>query len=190
MARRRRQFRQYLSACVAAYLDYKFMLARPDQFRESQIVASPHARPGAHGSAKASRRGLRAIHRHDEDSLAACRIDGISIAIALQYAILHGDGGQFACSNPQECPPRRSRFIVQDAKGLAATLRGQQTDFGGMEIFLPALRTDHIAEQRLHRCGAASGSVRLPVHPSSLPEDQRGSPQRHRRSLRRALRVQ
>ena len=30
-----RQLRQYLSACVAACLDYKFMLARPDQFRDS-----------------------------------------------------------------------------------------------------------------------------------------------------------
>src|SRR5208282_1869062 len=97
---------------------------------------------------KASRRGLCAIHRYDEDSIAACRIDGIPIAIALQYAVLHGDGGQFACSYPEKCPPRRSRLIVQNAKGLAATLRGQQTNFSRMQIFFPALRADHVAEQR------------------------------------------
>jgi hypothetical protein len=55
----------------------------------------------------------------------ACGIERVSIARALQDAILHGDGAQFGGSYTQEGPPGLSRFIVQDSKGLAVVFRRQ-----------------------------------------------------------------
>src|SRR5450631_742700 len=153
------QFRQHLSARVATGLDYKFMLARPNQFRQSQIEGPSRARSGAHGGAKTSWRRLRAIHRDDEDALSACGIDRVSIAIALQDAILYGNGGEFAGPNAEERPPGRSRFMIQDAKGLTAALRGQQPDFGRMQVFFPTLRADDIAETGLIVIVAAPQAV-------------------------------
>jgi hypothetical protein len=69
----------------------------------------------------------------------------------------------------------RAVLTLQQLEGLTLALHDR-----GYQVVGPAVRDGAIVydNRRAHRrCGAASGSVRAPVHPSSLLEDQKAFPE-------------
>src|SRR5512141_253451 len=93
-------------------------------------------------------RRLRALYSDDERTTTALVIDGITVFVSEQHAILHGDRRQFACSSSQE---RMWTFgfclIVQDAEHLTLALGRPESDIRRMQVSLPALRSHCVSKK-------------------------------------------
>ena len=120
-----------------------------EQLGEGEVEPCRRPGAGAHRDAETRAAGQGAVDGDDEGIRAPDAITRVAVGAAQEYAILDGDGREFAGPHANKGELLAFHRCRLDAHLFAAAAHGPQRLAWRMEKALPGLRADRVAEQRV-----------------------------------------
>ena len=118
-------------------------------FGQREVEAFRGFGAGVHRSAETGAAGLAAVHRNDEDALAAGLVVRVDIGSLQEHPVLDGDGVQLAGSHGQQSELLGRFRIGGDGDAGRMPVRPPQPQQRRVQEALPGVGADGVTEQRV-----------------------------------------